>query len=85
VVWADGAWLKFRVEDNGMGIAPQDKPRLFDSFHRGSNVGAIPGTGLGLSIVKQAVERHQGLIEVESELCKGSCFTVSLPLREGPP
>jgi PAS domain S-box-containing protein len=85
VVWADGAWLKFRVEDDGMGIAPQDKPRLFDSFHRGSNVGAIPGTGLGLSIVKQAVDRHQGLIEVESELGKGTCVTVSLPLRVGPP
>lgn len=74
----DGATV-FRVEDSGIGIPPEELPYLFDSFHRASNVGAIQGTGLGLAIVKNAVERHGGTIAVESELGKGTTFTVRLP------
>ncbi len=71
----------FQVEDRGIGIAQKDRERLFEPFYRCSNVGQISGTGLGLSIVQQCVELHQGKIEVESQLGKGTTFIVSLPLR----
>ena len=71
--------LVFTVNDRGIGIPPEDRPLLFQSFHRGRNVGGISGTGLGLAIVKKAVELHGGTIQVESNLGKGSRFTVSIP------
>ncbi|MDZ7959349.1 MAG: HAMP domain-containing sensor histidine kinase [Aulosira sp. DedQUE10] len=70
----------FQVQDEGIGIAPADQQRLFESFYRASNVGKIPGTGLGLMIVRQAVERHGGTITVKSEINVGTTFTVTLPL-----
>jgi PAS domain S-box-containing protein len=69
----------FEVADKGIGIPPDEVGHLFESFHRASNVGAIPGTGLGLAIVKNAVEMHGGAIEVESRLGEGTTFRVSLP------
>ncbi len=69
------------VEDRGIGIPVQDQPRLFDSFHRASNVENRPGTGLGLSIVKKSVELHRGEISLASEVGLGTRFTVVLPLR----
>ncbi|MDT8991526.1 PAS domain S-box protein [Curvibacter sp. APW13] len=69
----------FRVRDRGIGIPPEDVPRLFESFHRAGNVGNIPGTGLGLAIVKRSVERHQGTIAVSTQVGEGTTFTVSLP------
>lgn len=71
----------FRIQDNGIGIPPQDLPQLFESFERASNVGTIPGTGLGLAIVKKCVELHGGNITVESEVGVGTTFTVTLPLN----
>lgn len=70
----------FRVQDQGIGIPEVDQGQLFNSFHRASNVHAIPGTGLGLSIVKQCVDLHGGRIEVVSDIEKGTTFTVTLPL-----
>lgn len=72
--------LLFIVSDQGIGIPLADQPHLFESFHRASNVGAIAGTGLGLSIVKDAVSCHKGSIEVQSEVGRGSRFTVTLPI-----
>ena len=69
----------FAVSDEGIGIPPDEVPHLFESFHRASNVGAIPGTGLGLAIVKNAVQMHGGTIEVRSQLGRGTTFTVRLP------
>ena len=69
----------FTVTDRGIGIPPEDLPRLFDTFHRAANVGNIAGTGLGMAIVKRAVERHGGSIEVDSRPGVGSRFVVSLP------
>jgi len=74
-------WLVLRVHDQGLGIPAKDLPHLFASFHRASNVGHIKGTGLGLAIVRHAVELHGGRVEVESQLGRGSCFTVWLPLH----
>ncbi len=69
----------FRVTDEGIGIPFSYYQKLFQQFERASNVGNIKGTGLGLSIVKQAVDLHQGEITFQSELGKGTTFTVKLP------
>ena len=71
--------LVFSVQDRGIGIPPADLPRLFETFHRGANVGNIQGTGIGLNIVKECVELHQGTIAVESEPGRGTIFHVHLP------
>lgn len=76
---ADKINYTIRVSDQGMGIADEDKKRLFESFHRGGNIGAISGTGLGLAIVKKCVDAFKGVINFESELDKGTVFTVVLP------
>jgi PAS domain S-box-containing protein len=72
--------LIFTVADSGIGIPPEDQSRIFDSFHRGSNVGEIPGTGLGLKIVKKYVELLQGNISFQSQLGVGTTFVVTFPL-----
>jgi two-component system phosphate regulon sensor histidine kinase PhoR len=74
--------LRIAVEDTGHGISPDDLPRLFDKFFRSEDprVQAETGTGLGLSLAREVVRMHGGEIIVESELDKGSTFTVSLPL-----
>lgn len=73
----------FSVQDEGIGIPPEYRTKLFQLFERAANVGNIKGTGLGLSIVKQAVALHGGEITVESEIGKGSKFTVTIPLNSG--
>lgn len=76
-----GAMVQIAVSDTGIGIPSQELPRIFERFYRvdKGRSRAQGGTGLGLSIVKHAVEQMQGSIAVESELGKGSTFTVSLP------
>jgi signal transduction histidine kinase len=75
--------VRVEVIDSGIGILPEDLPRLFNDFFRGSNVGS-KGTGLGLSISKRIVEAHGGRIWAESpdpESNKGSRFTFTLPKK----
>jgi PAS domain S-box-containing protein len=74
------AWL--RVSDQGVGIAAEELPRLFDRFYRAGNVQAqhVSGFGVGLYIVKQIVELHGGRISVESSEGQGSTFSLSIPL-----
>ncbi|MBW4638101.1 MAG: PAS domain S-box protein [Gloeocapsa sp. UFS-A4-WI-NPMV-4B04] len=71
----------FQIQDRGIGIPPEDMERLFESFHRASNVKNIPGTGLGLAIVKRCIELQKGKISVTSEVGKGTIFTITLPLH----
>ncbi|HSV36888.1 MAG TPA: PAS domain S-box protein [Ramlibacter sp.] len=78
LVTAEGERLRLSVADRGIGIPAADLPRLFESFHRGTNVGNIQGTGIGLNIVKECVELHQGTIEVESAAGQGAAFHVRL-------
>jgi PAS domain S-box-containing protein len=70
----------FQIQDHGIGISEEDQRHLFESFHRGKNVGKIPGTGLGLAIVHQSVQLHGGTITVQSQVNAGTTFTVELPL-----
>lgn len=75
------------VRDEGIGIDGEQLARLFEPFRRGKRVRGleIPGVGLGLSTSRRIVEAHGGRIEVESELGRGSTFTVRLPLLVGTP
>ena len=75
---AEGERLHLSISDHGIGIPQADLPRLFESFHRGTNVGNIQGTGIGLHIVKECVDLHRGGIEVESEPGRGTTFHVRL-------
>jgi two-component system sensor histidine kinase/response regulator len=69
----------FKISDHGIGIPEADQDNLFASFHRGSNVGNIAGTGLGLSIVKKCVDLHQGEINIDSQIGKGTTVTITIP------
>ncbi|MEW6545153.1 MAG: heavy metal sensor histidine kinase [Nitrospirota bacterium] len=73
---------RLTVADSGIGIAPEEQARIFDRFYRTETARAHDkrGTGLGLSICKWIAEAHRGLIEVESQVGKGSRFTLTLPL-----
>lgn len=77
----DGRRLEIGVEDQGIGIPLADQERLFDTFHRASNVGRVPGTGLGLAIVKRAVDLHGGTIQVESDEGVGTRFELRIPVE----
>jgi len=70
----------FQIQDQGIGIPPEEQKRLFQPFHRASNVDRIPGNGLGLAIVKKCVEAHEGQISVQSHVGVGTKFMVTLPL-----
>lgn len=76
--------LTFLVIDRGIGIPPEDQPRLFESFHRARNVGNVEGTGLGLTIVRQCVLLHRGTVDFESVPGKGSVFIVCIPVEPVP-
>lgn len=67
------------VEDRGIGIPAKDLDRLFERYHRGSNVSGIVGTGVGLSVVKMMLDLHGGRVVVQSNEGEGARFTVVLP------
>ncbi len=80
----NGKYASITVEDTGIGIPKEAVPLIFERFYRvdksrSRNEG---GTGLGLSIVKHITEAHNGKVEVQSELGKGSKFTVKIPIGE---
>lgn len=78
----EASQLFFNFSDQGIGIPPFDKAQIFAPFFRGSNIGITPGVGLGLSIVKECVDLHGGEIVVNSEVGRGTTFTIILPLRQ---
>jgi light-regulated signal transduction histidine kinase (bacteriophytochrome) len=71
-------WL-FTVQDNGIGIDPRDRERVFLLFERLNADREFAGTGLGLAVARRIVERHGGKIWVESELGKGARFCFTIP------
>jgi signal transduction histidine kinase len=70
-----------RISDTGIGISPQDQPRIFERFYKEdkSRDRSLGGNGLGLSIVKKIIDLHGGKISLTSEVGKGTKFTISLP------
>jgi signal transduction histidine kinase len=78
----DGS-VEISVSDTGIGIAPEDEPKIFEEFRQvGSDYAhKVEGTGLGLTLAKKFVELHGGRIWVESEVGKGSTFTFMLPIQ----
>ncbi|MBZ0287378.1 MAG: PAS domain-containing protein [Anaerolineae bacterium] len=80
----DHTMVVTEVIDTGIGISPQEMPRIFERFFRANQARSIdiPGTGLGLAIVKRIVDMHHGQIEVESTPGKGSVFRVLLPVYQ---
>ncbi|MGW8391527.1 ATP-binding protein [Pseudoduganella sp. HUAS MS19] len=83
VTSADREAVHVRIQDNGVGIAPENLGRIFDPFFTTKPVGS--GTGLGLYLAYGIVNKHGGRINVISEPGKGSAFTVVLPLRPAEP
>lgn len=75
--------VEFSVQDTGIGIKPEELPKIFDAFHQvdASATREFGGVGLGLAIVKELIRLLQGEIRVESEYKKGTTFTVYLPYR----
>jgi two-component system, NtrC family, sensor kinase len=72
-------WVWIKVKDTGSGIAPENKHRIFDPFFTTKPIGS--GTGLGLSLSYGIIKNHHGHIDVESEVGKGACFTIVLPVK----
>lgn len=72
-----------QIQDNGIGMKKEDIPSIFTPFKRLDNAKAYEGTGLGLATVQKIIERHDGLMEVESILGEGTTFRVYLPISQG--
>jgi signal transduction histidine kinase len=79
----EGEFVSVSVIDNGPGIAPEDREKIFEKFYRGAaqKEAAIKGSGLGLYLVKYFVELHKGLVKIQSEVGKGTSFVVQLPVQ----
>ena len=78
---AEGAQLTVTVTDTGIGVAPEEQQQIFERFYRAKDprVAKITGTGLGLALAREIARLHNGDILVQSELDRGSTFTLTLP------
>ena len=79
-VLAEGERARIRVCDTGLGIRPDELPRIWERLFRGDTSRSERGLGLGLSLVKAVVEAHGGTVDVQSEPGRGSVFTITLPM-----
>ncbi len=82
-VWREDDQVILQVADTGIGIPPEQQTRIFERFYQvdGSIRRRYGGVGLGLALVQELVEAHGGRITVESEVGRGSAFTVTLPVH----
>ncbi len=83
-IFVEGKTIVTEIEDNGVGIAPEDLPHVFERFYRAdtSRSAATGGNGIGLSIVQKIMEDHGGRAVLTSEFGKGSCMRLELPVYE---
>lgn len=85
-VWVDlhreGQWAVLSVRDDGIGIAPEDRQRIFQRFYQVDAARGKDGSGLGLLMVQQAARLHGSSVTVDSRIGEGSTFIVRLPLAE---
>jgi PAS domain S-box-containing protein len=79
---AIGNCIELRITDEGIGIAADELPRIFEPFFRGSNINERGGLGIGLTIARAAIEAHGGTIRAESEPGKGTTFIITLPTNQ---
>jgi len=77
----EGMYVWIEVEDNGIGIPPENQQRIFEPFFTTKPVGT--GTGLGLSVCYNIIRKHEGDLTVRSEVGKGTCFRILLPIFHG--
>jgi len=81
----EGNWARIRVSDNGVGIAQENLSKVFNPFYSTKGVWGkdkVVGTGMGLSVSRNIAREHGGDLTVESEICKGSTFILSLPIPD---
>lgn len=78
----EGQWVVLSVRDDGSGIAPEDRERIFQRFYQVDAARGKDGSGLGLFMVQQAARLHGGSVTVDSRIGEGSTFIVRLPLAE---
>lgn len=81
----EGENVVLKVSDTGVGISPDAIPHIFERYYQEGGVHQMAGTGIGLSLVRNLVALHHGRISVESELGKGTVFTVFLPIEDSYP
>lgn len=76
--------MEVSIRDNGIGICEEDLEKIFEPYYRGKNNAIEEGKGIGLSFVKEVIDLHKGKILVQSELNKGSTFSILLPFKNAP-
>lgn len=81
---SSGAVMTLRITDSGIGIPPESLPHIFDRYYKGESIAfrRSESSGIGLAYTKELLELHKATIQCESELGKGSVFTVALPISE---
>ncbi|RMD48847.1 MAG: ATP-binding protein, partial [Ignavibacteria bacterium] len=81
--FSDNNYACIRIEDKGIGIPEEDIREITEPFYRSSNVKthSATGAGLGLSIVKNIMNAHSGKLEIESQVGRGSKFTLKFPMN----
>ena len=81
-IFKENAEIVTQISDHGIGIPESDRQKIFEPHYRGGNVGDIKGEGMGLSIVRQLIALHYGRITTDSDIRKGTVFSVYLPAAE---
>jgi len=76
-----GKMIEVVFEDYGIGIADEDRQKIFEPFYRGANAFSSPGSGIGLSLVNQIIKNHNGTISISSVIGKGTKVTLSIPSK----